>query len=103
MVTNIREKVVERVATEEFNKRGSPEKREPSTALSRKENTINLYKCHYYSRMGGEQSKSPIELIGKPSRSRSSSKARGVDVTYLSGGISDKPKKHTQSVAQLPY
>ena len=49
--------------------------------------------------MGGEKSKSPIDFIGKPSRSRSSSKGRGVDVTYLSGGISDKPKNHTKSVA----
>ena len=54
MVTNIREKVVERVATEEFNKRDFSEKRDHSAPKTRKENTINLYKCHYYSRMGGE-------------------------------------------------
>ena len=54
MVTNIREKVVERVATEEFIKRDFSEKRGNCAAKTRKENTMNLYKCHYYSRMGGE-------------------------------------------------
>lgn len=102
MVTNIREKVVERVATEEFNKRELSEQRKRDNSVSNFRNkpndTINLYKCHYYSRIGGEESKSPIEIIARSrstSKVRSTSKGRrGVDVTYLSGGVSDMPKHH---------
>ena len=102
MVTSIREKVVEKMATEEFNKRNfspSPAESRKSAPKARKKSnkTINLYKCHYYSRLGGEKAKSPIELIRKtkPGRSRSSSKGQGLDVTYLSGGVSDNPKHQT--------
>ena len=79
MVTNIREKVVEKMATEEFNKRNfspSPAESRKSVPKARKKSTktMNHYKYHYYSRLGGEKTKSPIELIRKPGRSRSSSK-----------------------------
>lgn len=50
--------------------------------------------------MGGDKTQSPIELITSKKRPKSRSKSKDLNITYLSGGYSDKP---TNSVAQLPY